>query len=95
MMMSVVQATETHIWNNFCCVCSVAQSCDPIDYSSPGSSVHGISQASIWEWVAISFSRPPQTHSDSCLVTVIWGEILVAAGGGEDRPWRHCCGVDG
>ena len=31
--------------------------CDPIDCSPPGSSVHGISQARILEWVAISFSR--------------------------------------
>ena len=31
--------------------------CDPIDYSPPISSVHGISQARIVEWVAISFSR--------------------------------------
>ena len=30
--------------------------CDPIDYSPPGSSVHGISQARILEWAAISFS---------------------------------------
>ena len=36
----------------------VAQSlCDPMDYSLPGSSVHGIFQAKILEWVAISFSR--------------------------------------
>ena len=31
--------------------------CDPKDNSQPGSSVHGISQARILEWVAISFSR--------------------------------------
>ena len=31
--------------------------CDPMDCSLPGSSVHGISQARILEWVAISFSR--------------------------------------
>ena len=31
--------------------------CDPMDCSLPGSSVHGISQAKILEWVAISFSR--------------------------------------
>ena len=31
--------------------------CDPMDYSLPGSSVHGILQARILEWVAISFSR--------------------------------------
>ena len=44
------------------CVCVlVAQSCltlcDPMDYSLPGSSVHGILQARILEWVAIPFSR--------------------------------------
>ena len=39
----------------------VAQSCltlrDPVDCSPPGSSVHGILQARVLEWVAISFSR--------------------------------------
>ena len=39
----------------------VAQSCpilcDLIDYSMSGSTVHGIFQARILEWVAISFSR--------------------------------------
>ena len=31
--------------------------CDPVDCSPPGSSIHGILQARILEWVAISFSR--------------------------------------
>ena len=31
--------------------------CDPMDYSLPASSVHGILQARILEWVAIPFSR--------------------------------------
>ena len=39
----------------------VAQSCptlcDPMDCSLPGSSLHGILQARVLEWVAISFSR--------------------------------------
>ena len=39
----------------------VAQSClilcDPMDCSSPGSSVHEILQARILEWVAVPFSR--------------------------------------
>ena len=30
---------------------------DPVDCSLPGSSVHGILQSRILEWVAISFSR--------------------------------------
>ena len=29
--------------------------CDPMDWGTPGSSVHGISQARILEWVAIAF----------------------------------------
>ena len=33
-----------------------AQSCNPMDCSPPGSSVHGLSQARILEWVAVSFS---------------------------------------
>ena len=44
-----------------CCCCSVAKSCptlsDPMDCSLPGSSVHGIIQAKILEWVAILSSR--------------------------------------
>ena len=43
------------------CVCSVALSrpilCDTMDCSLPGSSVHGILQARMLEWVAISYSR--------------------------------------
>ena len=39
-----------------CCLCLVFESClthcDPVD-----SSVHGLSQARILEWVAVSFSR--------------------------------------
>ena len=31
--------------------------CNPMDCSPPGSSVHGILQARVLEWVAISFSR--------------------------------------
>ena len=38
----------------------VAQSCltlrDPMDWSLPGSSAHGIFQARVLEWVAIAFS---------------------------------------
>ena len=42
--------------SSYCCSdaksCSIL--CDPVDYSLPGSSVHGILQARILEWVAIS-----------------------------------------
>ena len=50
----------------------VAQSgltlCDPTDCNLPGSSVHGILQARILEWVAISFSKGssnPETEPGS------------------------------
>ena len=36
---------------------SRVQLCDPMDCSLPGFSVHGIFQARVLEWVAISFSR--------------------------------------
>ena len=46
----------------------VAQSCptlcDPIDCSLPGSSIHGIFQATVLEWVAISFSRESSQPRD-------------------------------
>ena len=48
--------------------------CDPIDGSPPGSSVPGILQARILEWIAISFSiyivylpRSIQTHTYMCI----------------------------
>ena len=41
-----------------CSVISVvSSSCDPVDCSPPGSSVHWILQAGILEWIAMSFSR--------------------------------------
>ena len=45
--------------------------CDPMDCSPPGSSVHGVFQARLLEWVAISCSRGSfqprgQTHP-SCI----------------------------
>ena len=45
--------------------------CDPIDGSPPGCSVHGIAQARILEWVAISFSRwssRPKANNTSAII---------------------------
>ena len=43
----------------------VTQSCltlsDPMDCSLPGSSIHGIFQATVLEWVAIDFSKMDYT----------------------------------
>ena len=47
--------------------------CDPMDCSPPGSSVHGILQARILEWVAISFSRGSSQARDRTQVSRIAG----------------------
>ena len=48
--------------------------CDPMECSLPGSSVHGILQARILEWVAIPFSRGSSQPRDptqfSCIAEV-------------------------
>ena len=62
-LVSVVQKSESviYIYTHIVVVVLIAQLCptlcDPMDYSWPGSSVHGILQARILEWVAIPFSR--------------------------------------
>ena len=59
----------------FVCVC--ARLCptlwDPMDCSPPGSSVHGILQARILEWAAISFSRGSPQPRD-------WSQVSRNAG---------------
>ena len=59
-------------------VCVYAQSCptlfNPVDCGIPGSSVLGISQARILEWVAISFSRRSSQHRDQTWVSCIYYE---------------------
>ena len=56
--------------------CSVAQLCltlwDFMDCSPSGSSVHGISQARILEWVAISFSRGSSQPKDWTYVSCVY-----------------------
>ena len=57
----------------------VAQSyptlCDPMDYSTPGSSVHRIFQARILEWVAISSPRESSQPRDQAQVSHIAGRF--------------------
>ena len=58
----------------------VAQSCltlcDPMDCSLPGSSVHGILQARIPEWVAIPFPRGSSWPRDQSQVSCIAGRFF-------------------
>ena len=49
--------TLPHSFNNCVCAQLCLTLCNPMDYSLTESSVHGISQARILEWVAISSSK--------------------------------------
>ena len=55
----------------------VSDSCDSMDCSPPGSSVHGIFQARILEWTVISFSRGSSWLRNrtqvSCFAGWFWG----------------------
>ena len=48
-----------------------------MDCSPPGSSVHGILQAGIMEWVAISFSRGPSQPKDQIQVSCLAGGFFI------------------
>ena len=70
------------MYDNFFIICmsKVTQSCptlcDPMDCSLPGFSVHGIFQARVLEWVAISFSRGSSQPRDWTQVSLIVGKWL-------------------
>ena len=61
-------------------LCFVAQSwqthCDPMDCSPPGSSVHGILQARMLEWVDIPFSRGSSQPRDCTQVSCNAGRLF-------------------
>jgi len=50
--------------------------CYPMECSPPGSSVHGIFQARILKWVAISFCWPSFQHRDRTCISCIGRQIL-------------------
>ena len=72
----------------------VAQSCltlyDPMDCSLPGSSVHGIFQARVLEWVAIAFSRGSSRPRDWTQVSCIAGRRFTVWATREARSWSFC-----
>ena len=62
----VCVCTHMHIHTLGC-----VQLCDPMDYSPPGSPVHGIFQARLLGWVAFSFSRGSSWSRDWICVSCI------------------------
>ena len=76
---STIQSSFFIIISVLCC----AQRCptlpNPIVYSPPGSSAHGILQGRMLKWIAISFSRrssPPGDQNRGCCVSWIGRRIL-------------------
>ena len=83
------------------------QSCptlsDPMDYSLPGSSVHGIFQARVLEWAAIAFSMGQRGKmQNSCLGvwSSLWPQTVdfdaeISSSPSRDGPiWSESQGVD-
>ena len=58
--------------------------CDPMDCSLPDSSVLGISQARILEWVAMSFSRGSLPPKDTTCIPSTVGEFFTT-----EPPGKH------
>ena len=73
-------------------VCMSAHSCltlyDPLDCNRPGSSVHGIFQARILEWVAVSSSRgffQPRNRTLISCISCTTGRFFTAEPSGKPR----------
>ena len=71
----------------FCCCSLVSKSfltlfVTPMDYSLPGSSVHGISQSRIQEWV--TFSRGSSWPRDQTRTPCVAGRLVIA-----EPPVKH------
>ena len=78
-------AFNTHEMIKFCCsMCAKLLQlcptlCDPMDCSPPGSSVHGILQARILEWVTMPSSRgssPPRDRTHLFFISCISRQVL-------------------
>ena len=73
----------------------VAQSCptlcDPMGCSLPGSSVHGIFQAIVLEWIAISFSRGSSQPRDRTQVSRIVDRRFTVGATREVQKIMGCC----
>ena len=62
--------------------------CHPMNCSPPGSSVHGISQARILEWVAISFSRGSSRPRNQTFVSCLAGGLFTTESPGKPHAFH-------
>ena len=95
--------THTRI-HTYVCVCSVAQPCPalwPVDCCPSGSSIRGILQVRILQWVAISFSRGSSQPRDQTQISCIAGGFFTIWTAREVHTHTHthtpeslCCTVE-
>ena len=82
----------THLTNQVLCCAKWLQLCptlcDSMDCSPPGSSVHGILQARILEWVAISSSRGTSRYRDQTPVSYIGPRNNTKDDGPRTQGWK-------
>ena len=83
-------------WRSACSYCwlwlsrsVVSYSVRPMDCSPPGSSVHGILQARIPQWVTISFSRGSSWPRDRTHVSCT-GRWILYCWATWDQHWKWC-----
>ena len=77
------------------CVCvqslkSCLTLCNPIDCSLPGSSVYGILQARILEWVAVPSSTGSSQPRDQTWVSFIAGKFFTSEPPGKSNTYHKC-----
>ena len=83
----LILASPLSVFESICPVCakslqSCLTLCDPLDCSPPGSSVHGIIQVRILEWVAMPSSRkssPPRDHTPRSLRSAMAGGFFTTS----------------
>ena len=82
------------VWRCVYVVCVLATQscpalCDPMDCSPAGSSVHGILQVRIVEWVAISFSRGSSQPRDQTWLSHNISRFFTIWTGKESQDWKR------
>ena len=75
------------------CVQSCPTLCNRMDYNLPGSSVHGILQARILEWVAVSFSKGSSCPRDQTQLSCLAGDSLSLSHQGSPLSTYYVYGV--
>jgi len=92
--LALEKRSESPPGSQFCC-CVIAKSCLTLchlmDCSLPGSSVHGIFQARILDWVTISFSRGSSQLRGPIHVFCIAGRFFTAEPPGKSKQVQRFC----